>query len=102
MEVNVFRDQFTLAELVVDIELINLPKDHKVRLLNKQAKLQYQVSISKRDQIKSVDIKVVADFEDINFNVDQYIDVELISFPVFMKNPVFAQSSIRFIIESND
>ena len=102
VEVNVFRDQFTLAELIVDIELINVPKDHKVRLLNTQAKLQYQVSISKRDQIKSGNIKVVADFEDVNFNVDQYIDVELITFPVFMKNPVFAQSSIRFILESND
>ena len=102
IEVNILQDQFTYDYKEVKIEMINVPSNLNARLINSIAKIEYQISLSHKSKIDFKSIRVVADFEEINFEEDQFVDLHLVKFPITMKNTKLKPNKVRFIIERND
>lgn len=89
--------EFTEATQTLNIEVINLPKDIKIKLFPKTIKLTYKVILSEYNKISDLNFRVVCDFEKRQEDND-FLFPELIEKPSSIRNPKFENSKIQFVV----
>lgn len=91
-------EKFTEGNVVVPIELINVPSGLNVVIFPKETLLFYQVNLKDYNKVTASDFRVVADFSKIRENQD-FLLPEVAEKPEFTTNIRLNEKRIQFIIK---
>jgi YbbR domain-containing protein len=78
-------EEFTEQEIEVEIKTENVPKKVRVDLYPKKVKVICQVTIKDFDKLKSAQFKAVADFRQVDFSKDKYVEIQIKQLPDIVK-----------------
>lgn len=83
----------------IPITIQNLPAPKSVFLYPSQVSLQFQVPVSKFDDINANNFQIVADFKDINWKMDKTVPFHAINNPPYIKSlKIIPRSYAEFIL----
>ncbi|GGK15295.1 hypothetical protein GCM10007962_06880 [Yeosuana aromativorans] len=91
-------ERFTEGTLKVPINIINVPKDIKVKYFPKEINVVYYTSLKSYSDISAKDFKVICDFNHVSNN-QSFLLPELIKITDKVKTAKINQQHIEFIIE---
>lgn len=91
-------EKFTEGNVVVPIELINVPNNLNVVIFPKETLLFYQVNLKDYNKVTPSDFRVVADFSKVRENQD-FLLPEITKEPEFTTNHRINEKRIQFIIK---
>jgi YbbR domain-containing protein len=91
-------EKYTEGNVLVPIEVINVPEGLNVVIFPKETLLFYQVSLQNYSKVTASDFRVVADFRKTMENQD-FIIPEVVKKPEFTSNLRLNEKKIQFIIK---
>lgn len=90
--------KFTEGNVMVPIELINVPEALNVVIFPKETLLFFQVNLKDYNKVTASDFRVVADFKDVRENQD-FLLLQVVQKPEFTNNIRINEKRIQFIIK---
>ena len=91
-------EMLTESEIEVPIGLENAPLGVDVAIFPKQVTLTFMVGLSNQDNASNAAFKVVANFQDVDLEKDEYAPLEIKQVPNFIKNPILSPETVEYII----
>ncbi|GAB2776294.1 CdaR family protein [Salinimicrobium soli] len=91
-------EKYTEGNVLVPIEIINVPEGLEVVIFPKESLLFYQVSLKDYNKVTASDFRVVADFRKTREDQD-FIIPEVVKKPEFTNNLRLNEKKIQFIIK---
>ena len=91
-------EKFTEGNVMVPIELINVPNGLNVVIFPKETLLFYQVNLKDYNKVTASDFRVVADFKEVRDNQD-FLLPQVVQKPEFTNNIRINEKRIQFIIK---
>jgi hypothetical protein len=91
-------EEFTEQEIEVEIKMLNVPKKTNLVLYPKKVKITCQVAMKDFDKVKSSQFRVIADFENIDFSKNKYVDIQVVQSPDFVKRMQHSPRKAEYII----
>ena len=91
-------EKFTEGNVVVPIELENVPRGLNVVIFPKETTLFFQVNLKNFNKVTASDFRVVADFSEVQDNQD-FLIPKLLQKPEFTANVRLNEKKIQFIIK---
>ena len=91
-------EKFTEGQVLVPVEVENVPEDVNLKIFPQEVKLFFQVNLKQYDLVRPEDFTVVCDFEEITEGQD-FLLAELIRKPEFVTNIRLSERKIQFIIK---
>ena len=79
-------EQFTEADKLVKVDVINKPDSVNVKLFPPEVKVKYIVGLSDYDLVKRDDFEVTVSYDSIIANKNETVNVELKKHPHFIRN----------------
>ncbi len=92
-------EQFTEFELNVPINVLNKPQGVDVKLFPNTIKIKCLVALSNYKKIDKKDFKVVVDYDSINNNEKNKLEVTNIASPDYIKQYKYSPEHVEYIIE---
>lgn len=91
-------EKFTEKVMKIPIEVINQPKNAKVKLFPSEIKVLFTVGLSEFDNIKSSDFRALADYNLIEKGVEN-MKITIEKKPDFIEMIRFSPEAVEFLIE---
>jgi len=91
-------EEFTEQEIEVEIKAINVSRKTNLVLFPKKVKIVCQVSMKDFDKIKPSLFRATADFSNIDFSKDKYVDIQVVQSPGFVKRMQYSPRKAEYII----
>lgn len=89
---------FTEGQVSLPIEVINAPVDKSINYFPKSINLIYYIDIENFKAVNVEDFRIIADFNDMDFDKNKSIELKLIDAPDNIKRYSLQQNRIQFII----
>lgn len=91
-------EKFTEKEMKIPIEIINTPKNSKIKLFPSEIKVLFTVGLSEFDNIKSSDFRAFVDYNLIESGMET-MKVTIDKKPTYIKMIRFSPKTVEFLIE---
>ena len=93
-------EKYTEKEIRIPIEILNKPKNAKIKLFPSELKVVFNVGLSRFESIKPSDFEASIDCDSIVKDVNN-LTVNLYKKPEFIQGLRFVPEKVEFLIESN-
>lgn len=100
IELKIPVEKFTEKEIKIPIQILNLPKNEKLKLFPSEIKLTVLVGLSEFEKIDSSKFKVVVDYNNIKTGVEN-LEITIQSKPVNVQILRFTPLNVEFLTETN-
>ena len=92
-------DRFSEDELMIQIRKINVPSEVKFNLHLKKAKVSYKAPMSKLDAISEKNIRLTADFSDLDWKQESSVPLEVTKSPSYVRVSYIDPVEVKFTVE---
>jgi YbbR-like protein len=92
-------EQFTEAEKLVPVRILNCPDSINVRIFPDEVKVRCRVAVSDYDEFKAMPFEVTLDLRKADLNAAEKIPVEVHNVPPFVNSLQVTPSKVDFLIE---
>ena len=88
--------KITEGQKNIPIELVNVPKNVKLKIFPKQVSVLYKVSLSMFNQVSAADFKVIADYQNATAQTP-YLMLSVEDYPNYVSDLRLEDKSVQFI-----
>lgn len=92
-------EQFTEAEKLVPVRIINCPDSINIRIFPDEVTIRCQVAVSDYDEFRAMPFEVILDLKKADLNAADKIPVEIQDIPPFVNSLRITPSKVDFLIE---
>lgn len=94
-------EKYTEKELKIPIEVLNKPKNTRIKLFPSEAKVVFQIGLSKFENAKTSDFGASVDYDSIVKDVNS-LSINLYKKPDFISGIRIVPEKVEFLIETNN
>ncbi|MDR0982667.1 MAG: YbbR-like domain-containing protein [Culturomica sp.] len=99
VDITVAAERFTEAKRTLSLIAQNVPEGMKIKLFPAQIDVTYDIGLSKYDSVEDNEFQF---FVDYSKRTDNYLEVEQVLSPSYIKNLRYSPQKVEFILETNE
>lgn len=92
-------DRYTEESFDLPVEVINRPQNVTLKIFPAKVRLSFNVCLGDYDKIKPYDFKAIVDYNSLETNISNKMEVEIVKNPTNVSSISFYPKSVEYIIE---